>query len=187
MTSAYVIVSWWTQKMEGRSHGRLSPCCVAGTEGVAQCQCDHCLNFQCCLKLMRGMSSKSVKVGAATDSLPLWNSKSQKGRSCRWWSLKLPWQALQEIVPLVPSDGADSQQVTACPAPLLSILIQSARLTGVKERSWLKTFDMALDRRTDLQIQSTGKTESYCNGLQMSLETRAWGTRRECGWSWVGE
>lgn len=46
---------------------------------------------------------------------------------------------------------------------------------------------MALDRQTDLQIRSTGKTESCCNGLQMSLETQAWGMRRECGWSWVGD
>lgn len=77
------------------------------------------------------------------------------------------------MVPLVPSDGADSQQVTACPARLLSILIYSARLTGVKEGSCLKTFDMALDRLTDLQIQSTGRTESYCHGLKMSLEAQA--------------
>lgn len=83
-TSACVVVSWWTDKTEGRSRGRLSPCSVAETEGVAQCQCDPCPNSQCCLKLRRGMSSKSVEVGANTDSLPLWNSKFLKRRSCRW-------------------------------------------------------------------------------------------------------
>lgn len=77
------VVSWWTQKMEGRSHDRPSSCSVTGT-GVFLCQHDHCLNFQTWLKLMGGMRRKSLNVGTATYSVPLWNSKSQKRGICRW-------------------------------------------------------------------------------------------------------
>lgn len=74
------VVSWWTQKIEGRSHDRPSSCSVTGTEGVVLCQCDHCLNFQTWLRLMRGVRSKSLKGGTATCSVPLWNSKPPKKR-----------------------------------------------------------------------------------------------------------
>lgn len=80
--------------------------------------------------------------------------------------------------------AVDSQKVTSAgPALLLSLLMQSVWLTGMKERNCWNTFDMALDRQTDLQTQSTGETESDCNGLQISLETQTRGLREERGCS----